>query len=220
MTQTHRLDDTTAPFMPGPRAAADDLMMSLGVRMTFAKDEEIYGQDEKADLIYRVISGAVRTTRVMSDGRRQIGGFYYPGEMFGVEASDHHRFSAEALSDGIILVVKASALRAVAGDEAFGRLTWSATNRELDRTQDHLLLLGRKTAAERVASFLMELGDRRGAEAVTLPMGRQDMADYLGLTIETVSRMLTQLQSALVVEFLGARIFKISNRCALARLAE
>ena len=140
--------------------------------------------------------------------------------MFGVEASGHHRFSAEALSDCIILVVKASALRAAAGDAAFDRMTWAATNRELDRTQDHLLLLGRKTASERVASFLMDLANRRATEAVTLPMGRQDMADYLGLTIETVSRMLTQLQSALVVEFAGARSFKIRNRCALARMAE
>jgi CRP/FNR family nitrogen fixation transcriptional regulator len=220
MTQTHRLDDIKTPFTPWPQCGAPDLMMSLGVRMAFAKDEEIYGQDEDADLIYRVVGGAVRTTRVTSDGRRQIGGFYYPGEMFGVEPSGHHRFSAEALSDGIILVVKASALRAVAGAEAFGQLTWAATNRELDQTQNHLLILGRKTAAERVASLLLDLANRHGAEAVTLPMGRQDMADYLGLTIETVSRMLTQLQSAMVVEFVSARIFKIRNRCALARLAE
>ena len=220
MTQTHRFDDATMTHIAEPREASADIMMSMGVRMAFAKDEEIYGQDEDADLIYRVISGAVRTTRVMSDGRRQIGGFYYSDDMFGVEANGHHRFSAEALSDCIVLVAKASTLRAVAGDEAFGRMTWAATNRELDRTQDHLLLLGRKTAAERVASFLMDLANRRATESVTLPMGRQDMADYLGLTIETVSRMLTQLQSALVVEFAGARSFKISNRCALARMAE
>jgi len=209
------------PNVPArPQVDAADLMAQMGVRMTFAKDEEIYGQDEDADLIYRVISGAVRTSRLLSDGRRQIGGFYDADELFGIEAGPIHRYAAEAVSDCVILVVKASALRAASGDEAYQRLTWLATNQELDRTQEHLLLLGRKTACERVASFLMGLADRRRTEAVNLPMGRQDMADYLGLTIETVSRMLTQLQSALVVEFASTREFRIANRGALARMAE
>lgn len=209
---------TTYPVKSHTEAA--DLMAQMGVRMTFAKDEEIYGQDEDADLIYRVISGAVRTSRVLSDGRRQIGDFYDADEMFGIEAGATHRYSAEAISDCVILVTKASALRAAAGDEAYQRLVWAAANHELDRTQEHLLLLGRKTACERVASFLMGLADRRRTEAVNLPMGRQDMADYLGLTIETVSRMLTQLQGALVVEFASTRQFRIANRVALARMAE
>ena len=199
---------------------AADLMAQMGVRTRFAKDEEIYGQDEDADLIYRVVSGSVRTSRLLADGRRQIGGFYEAGDMFGTEASGVHRYSAEAVSDCEILVLKAAALRAAAGEEAFQRLVWTATSAELDRTQEHLLLLGRKTACERVASFLMGLAERRRSEAVSLPMGRQDMADYLGLTIATVSRMLNQLHSPLVVEFVNARDFRIANRMALARLAE
>jgi CRP/FNR family nitrogen fixation transcriptional regulator len=210
-----------APNAPTkPHAETADLMAQMGVRMTFAKDEEIYGQDEDADLIYRVISGSVRTSRVLSDGRRQIGGFYDADEIFGIEAGSTHRYGAEAVSDCVILVLKASALRAAAGEDAYQRLVWAATNQELDRTQEHLLLLGRKTACERVASFLLGLADRRRTEAVNLPMGRQDMADYLGLTIETVSRMLTQLQGALVVEFAGTRQFRIANRVALVRMAE
>ncbi len=208
-----------AGLMARPQTEAADLMWQMGVRMAFAKDEEIYGQDEDADLIYRVISGAVRTSRLLSDGRRQIGDFYDADDLFGIEAGPTHRYAAEAVGDCIILVLKASALRAAAGEEAFQTLLWAATNRELERTQEHLLLLGRKTACERVASFLMGLADRRPAGTVNLPMGRQDMADYLGLTIETVSRMLTQLQGALVVEFSGAREFRIANRCALARMA-
>ncbi|WP_421932863.1 helix-turn-helix domain-containing protein [Phenylobacterium sp.] len=221
MTQAHLLNEVQVAnaFAAPANTAANDIMARMGVRMTFAKDEEIYGQDEEADFIYRVVSGAVRTSRLMSDGRRQIGGFYYAEETFGVETNGLHRFSAEALSDCVVLVLKASALRSAVGEDAFQRLVWAETNRELSRTQDHLLLLGRKTASEKVASFLMELADRRSAEAVTLPMGRQDMADYLGLTIETVSRMLTQLQSALVVEFTGARRFRVNNRGALARMA-
>jgi len=220
MTSVHFLLTQDAIVTDPAPPHAGDAMSRLGVRMTFAKDEEIYGQDEDADLIYRVVSGAVRTSRLMNDGRRQIGDFYYPGEMFGLEAVKQHRFSAEALCDCVILVLKASALRAAAGDEALDQLLRTATRHELDRTQEHLLLLGRKTACERVASFLIGLADRRRSDAVSLPMGRQDMADYLGLTIETVSRMLTQLQAALVVEFVGARQYRISNRLALARMAE
>ncbi len=202
------------------QTAIGDVMERLGLRMNFAKDEEIFCQDEDADLTYMVVSGAVRTTRLLSDGRRQVGSFYYPGDLVGLETGDIHRFSAEALSDSVLLVVKRSALKAFAGDEAVDRAIWEATRRELERTQEHLLVLGRKTACEKVASFLMDLAEREGGEQISLPMGRQDMADYLGLTIETVSRMLTQLQGASVVEFEGCRRFRVKRWDALERLAE
>lgn len=200
--------------------AIADVMSRLGLRMTFAKDEEIFCQDEDADLIYIVVTGAVRTTRLLSDGRRQVGSFYYPGDLVGLETGDLHRFSAEALCESTLLVVKRSALKTFAGDEEIDRAIWEATRRELERTQEHLLVLGRKTACEKVASFLMDLAQREDAEDVALPMGRQDMADYLGLTIETVSRMLTQLQGASVVEFEGCRRFRVKRWDALERLAE
>jgi CRP/FNR family transcriptional regulator, nitrogen fixation regulation protein len=192
----------------------------LGVRMPFAADEEIYAQEEEADLVYQVITGAVRTTRLHSDGRRQIGDFYFPGDLFGVETGAEHRFSAEALGDCEILVLKRSAIHQ--NGSAGGRLErqlWAATGRELERTQEHLLLLGRKTAAERVAAFLLDVARRFQGDFTSLPMGRQDMADYLGLTIETVSRMLTQLQGDGLVEFNGCRRFRIRNSAALSRLA-
>jgi len=200
--------------------ALSEVMERLGLRMNFAKDEEIFCQDEEADLTYLVVSGAVRTTRLLSDGRRQVGSFYYPGDLVGLETGDIHRFSAEALSDSLLLVVKRSALKTFAGDEAVDRAIWEATRRELERAQEHLLVLGRKTACEKVASFLMDLAEREGGEPISLPMGRQDMADYLGLTIETVSRMLTQLQGASVVEFDGCRRFRVKRWDALERLAE
>ncbi|WP_300573241.1 helix-turn-helix domain-containing protein [Phenylobacterium sp.] len=209
-----------APSAPVGINALSEVMERLGLRMNFAKDEEIFCQDEEADLTYLVVSGAVRTTRLLSDGRRQVGSFYYPGDLVGLETGDIHRFSAEALSDSLLLVVKRSALKAFAGDEAVDRAIWEATRRELERTQEHLLVLGRKTACEKVASFLMDLAEREGGEQISLPMGRQDMADYLGLTIETVSRMLTQLQGASVVEFDGCRRFRVKRWDALERLAE
>lgn len=199
-------------------ATALDAIMQLGARETFAKDAEIYGQAEPVQRIYRVISGAVRTTRLLSDGRRQVGEFYFPGDVFGLETGPDHRFSAEALSDCVVLSVKRAVIRDIGAAADFDRMIWQATARELDRAQDHVLMLGRKTASERVASFLRGVVERTGGLG-DLPMTRQDMADYLGLTIETVSRMLSQLQSTAVVEFDALRHFRVRNPQALERLA-
>lgn len=214
MTLAYAPETSSAPHVVA------DVMERLGVRMTFAKGEEIFGQDETADLVHSVVSGAVRTSRLLSDGRRQIGNFYYPGDLVGLETGDMHRFSAEAIIDCTILVVKRASLRQFSGDGELDRAIWEATRRELERTQEHLLVLGRKTACEKVASFLLDLAQRGAAAIVDLPMGRQDMADYLGLTIETVSRMVTQLQGSQIVEFAGSRHFRVKRWDALERLAE
>jgi CRP/FNR family nitrogen fixation transcriptional regulator len=197
-----------------------DVMRRLGLRATYAKDEEIFAQDEDADMIHLVVSGAVRTSRLLSDGRRQIGSFYYPGDLIGLETGPAHRYSAEALSDGVeVLIVRRSALKTFAGDGQLDRAIWEATRRELERAQDHILVLGRKSACERVASFLIDQAQRGGERGGALAMSRQDMADYLGLTIETVSRMLTQLQGASVVKFESCRTFKVTRWEALEQMA-
>ncbi len=204
-----------------PAASAPIDMATIGVRMSFAPGEEIYAQDEDADMIYRVLRGSVRTTRLLSDGRRQIGDFYYAGNLVGLEAGRTHRFSAEALDPCEIQVIRKSSL-ILFGDEGvrIERMIWAETARELQRTQDHLMLLGRKSACEKVATFLLDMADRFRGEIAELPMGRQDMADYLGLTIETVSRMVTQLQSEGLVRFLGCRRFEVRNRAGLSHLVE
>jgi CRP/FNR family nitrogen fixation transcriptional regulator len=197
----------------------DDLMDQMGVRMPFARNDEIYGQEDEAEFLYRVVTGAVRTTRLMTDGRRQVGDFYYPGDTFGVEPVNEHLFSAEALCDSVILVGKRSKLRDASCGE-MDHMIWGAASHELRRAHEHVLLLGRKTACERVATLLMSLADRSHDQQIAVPMSRLDMADYLGLTIETVSRMLTQLQASEVVEFSGLRDFQVKNRSALARLTQ
>ena len=219
MSLAYDFQDATPPARPEMNGVDEtlDILNRMGVRIAYAKDEEIYGQDETADLVYRVLEGAVRTSRVMSDGRRQIGDFYRAGDLFGFETGPQHRFAAEALQDCVILVLKRSTLKSAGGD--LERLTWATTNRELDRAQEHLLLLGRKTASEKVASFLLDLVRVSDEDTVDLPMGRQDMADYLGLTIETVSRMLSQLQASRIVCFTATRKFRAPNIAALARLA-
>jgi len=216
---TQRLNLDIATATPAPIGATD--WIPAGVRMQYAAGEEIYAQEEEADLVYQVARGAVRTTRLTSDGRRHIGDFYYPGDLFGVEAGPEHRYSAEALGDCEIIAVKRTALKHYGADgERLERMIWSATAEHLVRTQDHLMLLGRRTACEKVARFLLDIAERFGGEITTLPMGRQDIGDYLGLTIETVSRMLTQLQGDGLVEFRTCRQFRVLRRAALARLAE
>jgi CRP/FNR family nitrogen fixation transcriptional regulator len=200
-------------------AGIAEVMRRMGLRTSYAKDEEIFAQDEHADLVHLVLSGAVRTTRLLADGRRQVGGFYYPGDLIGLEAGAVHRFSAEALCETEVLVVRRSALQTLAGDGHLDRAIWEAARRELERAQDHILVLGRKTACEKVASFLMDLAQHSEGERVVLPMSRQDMADYLGLTIETVSRMLTQLQGQAVVKFDGCRNFRVTRWDALEQMA-
>jgi CRP/FNR family nitrogen fixation transcriptional regulator len=216
MTLAYPFEDTRAAIRSTSLA---DVLDRLGVRMSFAKDEEVYAQEEDADLIYRVVCGVVRTTRLLADGRRQVGDFYVAGDLFGLEVGALHRYSAEALCDCTIQVVKRSSLRAQADEGELDRAIWEATCRDLERAQDHVLLLGRKTACEKVATFLMDLAQRVEEESVDLPMGRQDIADYLGLTIETVSRMLTQLQSSKVVEFASCRQFRVRKWEVLERLA-
>ncbi|MGA8898502.1 helix-turn-helix domain-containing protein [Bradyrhizobium sp.] len=202
-----------------PAAATEDTLGLLGAPMRFARNNEIYGEDEPAEYLYQVISGAVRTYRMLDDGRRQITAFYLPGDVFGVEAGDSHLSSAEAICDAQILVAKRSAVMARAEHEKnLGRQLWMLTARELQRVQEHSLALI-KSAEERVAGFLLEMAGRNSAgAAVELPMSRQDIADYLGLTIETVSRTFTQFVHSGKISLETSRRIQLRNRLALNRL--
>ncbi len=199
-----------------PLASAIELM---GAAMAFARNAEIYGENEPADFLYKVLSGTVRTYKVLNDGRRQIGDFYLPGDLFGLETGAEHTFSAEAITDAKVLVIKRSAVMALAArDNDVARQLWALTGLELDRVQGHILLLI-KTARERVAAFLLEMADRiHAGNDVELPMSRQDIADYLGLTIETVSRTLTQLEGAHAIALPTSRHIVLRDRSILKRL--
>ena len=202
-----------------PTSALTAAFERHGVRLSFERNEEIYAQDDEVEFLYQVARGVVRTSRLTVEGRRQVGDFYYVGDIFGLEPGPDHRFGAEALDDCEILVVRRSVVRAFAGDAELNRAILEATRLEMERLQDHVVMLGRKSARERVAAFLMSIAQRQDEGATNLAMGRQDMADYLGLTIETVSRMLTQLQGEAIVEFPTARCFQIRKRTALEALA-
>jgi len=202
----------------GVRAYAGTLDM-MGAPMSFSRNEEIYGEAEAAEYLYKVVSGAVRMYRVLVDGRRQIGAFYLPGDMFGFEPGDAHAASAEAIGDVMVLVFKRSAVLALAArDSDVARRLWEMTARELDRSRKHALLLI-LSAQERVTSFLLEMAARsRTSSEIELPMSRQDIADYLGLTIETVSRTLSQLESVGAISVPAARRITFCNSGTLTRL--
>jgi CRP-like cAMP-binding protein len=185
-----------------------------GFTMTFSRNEEIFGEQEPADFVYQVVEGVARTMRVLSDGRRQISGFHLPGDVFGLEIGDVHRFTAEAVSDCKVALVRRPALdRAVQRDAACARRLWALTSRDLVDAQEHLMLLTRRSAAERVCAFLLDMAHRAGdSQAFDLPMSRLDIADFLGLTIETVSRTLTQLERDGAIELPSCRHVVIRAR--------
>jgi len=200
--------------------ALSEAFRLIGAAVRFERNTEIHGEDEPAEYFYQVESGAVRTYRLRSDGRRQIGAFHLPGDVFGLEAGQNHRFSAEAIATSVVHVAKRSAISALAArDPDLSIELWTHTANNLQIAQDHMLLLGRKNAEARVASFLLQMADRASEECtVDLPMSRQDIADYLGLTIETVSRTLTQLEGKAAIELPSSRRVNLCNRAALQRL--
>jgi CRP/FNR family transcriptional regulator, nitrogen fixation regulation protein len=183
---------------------------------------EVFGEAEPAEYIYQVIDGAVRSYKLLSDGRRQIGAFHLVDDIFGLENGGVHRFTAEAIVDTSVRLVKRVSLAHVAeSDASVARDLLNMTATNLKHAEDHMLLLGRKTSLERVAAFLLEMDHRLTATGVmALPMCRRDIADYLGLTLETVSRALSILQGQGILGFLGQtqRQIVLLDRPKLAEL--
>jgi CRP/FNR family nitrogen fixation transcriptional regulator len=188
----------------------------------YARGAEIYGESEPADYIYQVVDGAVRSYKLLSDGRRQIGAFHLAGDIFGLENSAAHRFTAEAIVETTVRLIRRCSLEHVAETDVVVALDLlNMTTRNLRHAEEHMLLLGRKTSLERVAAFLLEM-DRRltAAGIIALPMSRRDIADYLGLTLETVSRALSCLHAKGILGFLGQtqREIVLLDRVRLAEL--
>ena len=172
---------------------------------SYRKGCEIFGEKEPADYVYQVVTGAVRSYKLLSDGRRQIGAFHLAGDIFGLEIGTDHRFTAEAIIDTTVRLIKRCSLERVADNDVLvARNLLSMTTSNLRHAEDHMLLLGRKTSLERVAAFLTEMDKRSTAAGIlALPMNRRDIADYLGLTLETVSRALSHLHGTGILSFIG-----------------
>jgi CRP/FNR family nitrogen fixation transcriptional regulator len=195
---------------------------SAGAQRVLGKGEELFAEGDDAEYFYKVVSGAIRTYKLLSDGRRQIDAFHLEGDIFGLEAGAEHRFSAEAVGSAAVIAYRRTRLAALIEDDpAFREQIMSATLRSLERAQDHMLLLGRKTAQEKIATFLLDMAGRISddEEHFDLPMQRTDIADHLGLTIETVSRTLTQFaREGLIRLPASSRSVMLCNKPALRRL--
>ena len=206
----------------GKVSSGSDLLEFTGIVKTYPRGQEVFGQGEHADYVYKVVRGAVRCFKTLSDGRRQICDFALPGDVFGLELGGDYGVSAEAVADCAIVAARRSTVLEnsadpVAAAKAMVRLAMA----DLERSRDHILTLGRRGAAERVVVFLLELNDRLdGGDTVELPMSRQDMADYLGLTIETVSRTLTHLEAEGLIALKCCRSIKLCDPRGLRRLCD
>jgi CRP/FNR family nitrogen fixation transcriptional regulator len=216
-------DPAPRPNTLGALGMASDSNPKVSLNeFTYKKGTEIYGEKEPADYVYQVKIGAVRSYKLLSDGRRQIGAFHLASDIFGLENGGEHRFTAEAIVETTVRLIKRRSLELVADNDAVvARNLLSMTTNNLQHAEDHMLLLGRKTSLERVAAFLTEM-DRRltAAGVIALPMSRRDIADYLGLTLETVSRALSRLHDLGILGFIGTnqRQIVLLDRRQLASL--
>jgi CRP/FNR family transcriptional regulator, nitrogen fixation regulation protein len=193
---------------------------SLWYQFKYKRGAEVFGEAEPAEYVYQVRAGAVRTYKLLADGRRQIGAFHLPGDIFGLENGDVYRFTADAIIDTTVwLASRESVFGGLT--EVGAAATLKLVNRSLEHVENHLLLLGRQTSLEKTASFLLEMDRRLEQPAqIILPMSRRDIADYLGLTLETVSRTLSAFQQQGILSFLGRanRTIVLHDRPRLARI--
>lgn len=195
-------------------------LSATGSVLHFAQDCEIYGEGDEADTFFEIVSGVVRTCKFFNDGRRQIDAFHVEGDIFGFEAGGKHRLSAESVSDCTVISYRRRGVeRLAANNDELSKQLFSYAIHNMARAQDHSLLLGRKSAVEKVVAFLMEWANHspRNGE-IALAMTRQDIADYLGLTIETVSRTLSQLERDALIELPTARQIRFTNPVGLRAL--
>jgi CRP-like cAMP-binding protein len=225
VTQRHAGDGSvaSAQTFTTPDRSRDpiDLIDAFATRRRYRRGQEIYGRGEPTGTWYRVVSGMARQCASFSDGRRQILAFLLPGDFFGFAVADQHHFSVEAVVEGTVIARypgdRVEAL--VAANPGLGERIRRMAFESMARMQARMLSLGRMTARERVVSFLVEMAGRSGAgaaEEVVLHMSRYDVADYLALSVETVSRTLTSLRQRGAITLANTHQVRISDREALA----
>lgn len=187
----------------------------------------ICSEAEEAEYIYNIRRGAVRISKMLSDGRRQITGFLFAGDFFGLSCKDKHSYTAEAITEvDICRFVRAKIFESFRDIPKLGERVFEMTRTELDATHDQMLLLGRKTAKEKLCSFLLTMNKKsidikkKQENEVDLPMSRSDIADFLGLTVETISRQFTNLNNEGLIELDGAHKVTLKDIEALSALSE
>ena len=193
---------------------------------TLKAGQPLFYEGDKSEFVYQVLEGLLRTTKVMANGRRQVLTFGYPDDIVGLSHDCCYHNDCEAVVPTKILVLKKNAYSINNGTDQvlFDRLLKLAAC-EVSNMQEHFMMLGRKSAIEKIASFLLAIGSRtghveNGRIAFNLPMKRSDIADFLGLTIETVSRVLTQLRKDGLIDLKNPHEVSILKKNALCELAD
>ncbi|MBO0739273.1 MAG: helix-turn-helix domain-containing protein [Alphaproteobacteria bacterium] len=194
----------------------------IGTRLSFARNAEIYAEGGDSDYWYKVVSGSVRICKLLADGRRHIAEFCFSGDCFGLENGSERIYSAEAVDEVIIMRYRRSATEQMVDQHpSLARLLRDTVLRELSNAHGRMLMLGRMTAPERVAAFLLQMYERRArTKVLDLPMSRIDIADYLGLTIETVCRILSAFKREEVIAIPNPHRIELLDRCALEAINE
>lgn len=217
------MSDQTRKWKPGSVTESElGALESISTFARFERGEPIYRDGEAAEYWYRIVAGAGRKCALTYDGTRQIVDFLRPGDLFGYDAHDTHSFSVEALvSDTVVArYCRLRAEKLADSDPLIARRVRELAFESVGRVQSRMLILGRSTALGRVGSFLLETADRFTAESgspVALPMSRYDIADYLSMAVETVSRALTILRERGIIQFEGVRCVRICDRDALRK---
>lgn len=197
---------------------------AIAVRTNVGAGETLFLEGDAADHIYVVIDGCIKIYKMLPDGRRQITGFLYQSDMVGLAFRQRYAFSADAVSNTLLCRFPREGLEKLLDEfPEMERRLLSISSNELASAQDQMLLLGQKTAAEKVATFLWLLSRRaelKGADPhkILLPMMRSDIGDYLGLTIETVSRTMTQFRKRGLISFTSSSLFQIEDPAGLAEV--
>ena len=231
---------TETRFVPPPRLATPTLVpvgnpdavtlveflhraQLFGVRQNLPRNHTIFSEGDSTDQVYELVSGTVRLAKHTPGGRRHILDFVIPGEVFGLLEHSEHTVTAEAVTDVVLVSYSRSRLdKLAAGDPMLRRRILSAVSDDLLTAQQQLLILGCQDAREKMASFFLRLSGRAGLKNGTrlaLPMGRQDIADHLGLTIETVCRTIRAFHRAGIATVPNVNEIVLTNLPALRALA-
>ena len=198
---------------------------AIVTQRTVTAGEMLFLEDDPADALYIVTDGCIKLYKMLPDGRRQITGFLYRSDFLGLAFRERYAYSAEAVVASDVCRFPKNRLEALLDDfPEMERRLLSICSNELASAQDQMLLLGRKTAEEKLASFLWLLSRRATLKeedptTLNLPMMRSDIGDYLGLTIETISRTFTQLKKKQVISFDTPHAVRLEDPAAIADLA-
>lgn len=213
-----------AAKLPTSKEPADDFaaLDRVGTVVSLGREDVLFYESDAAEHYFKVLTGAVRCCKLLADGRRHVSEFYLPGDFIGLDGEANYLFTAEAVTETSVVRYTRRSVDALALQEPrIGRRLLSIACHGVSVAQQKLVLLARKTAEERIATFLLDLADRNGeTDRVSLPMSRTDIGDHLGLTMETVSRGLSHLKSEGLIALESSHHILFRNRGALAELAD